>query len=290
MKKGKSIKTKKVGGAILSVLFTIICALYIYPIIMVVLNSFKQESAIQTSRAFELPTAETFVGAQNFLNAIQSQGFLKSFGYSVFITVSSVFLILLCCSMFAWYIVRRNSLFSKLMYLLCAFSMVVPFQMVMFTLSQTADRLSIFGLRFNTPWTICFIYLGFGAGLAVFLFAGFIRSIPAEIEEAALIDGCNPLQVYFRVIFPILRPTMISVGILETMWVWNDYLLPTLVLDIKKYRTIPMLIQYFRGSYGRVEMGPMMASIVLTVLPVVIIYLLGQKHIIKGVMSGAVKG
>ena len=168
--------------------------------------------------------------------------------------------------------------------------MVVPFQMVMFTLSQTADRFNLLGLRLNSPYTICFIYLGFGAGLAVFMFTGFMKSIPLEIEEAAMIDGCNPLQTYFRIVFPILRPTMISVGILETMWVWNDYLLPTLVLDIKQYRTIPMLIQYFRGSYGRVEMGPMMACIVLTVLPVVIIYIAGQKHIIKGVLAGAVKG
>lgn len=273
-----------------TILFTVLSALYLYPILMVVFNSFKEETAIQTATAFNVPTAENFVGAQNYINAIGAQGFLKSFGYSLFITLSSVFLILLCCSMFAWYIVRRKGIFSKIMYLLCAFSMVVPFQMVMFTLSQTADKLSIFGLRFNTPWTICFIYLGFGAGLAVFLFAGFIRSIPAELEEAAMIDGCNPLQVFFKVIFPLLRPTMISIGILETMWVWNDYLLPTLVLDIKKYRTIPMLIQYFRGGYGRVEMGPMMASIVLTILPVIIVYLLGQKHIIKGVMSGSVKG
>ncbi|NLN52279.1 MAG: carbohydrate ABC transporter permease [Clostridiaceae bacterium] len=286
----KPLQTKKILGRIGTIVFAIICALYMYPVVMVILNSLKVESAIQTSRAFEFPTAESFSGLENYGKAINSQGFLKSFGYSLFITASSVFLILLCCSMFAWYITRRKGIFSKIMYLLCAFSMVVPFQMVMFTLSQTADRLNIFGLRFNTPWTICFIYLGFGAGLAVFLFSGFIRSIPIEIEEAALIDGCNPLQVFFKVVFPILRPTMISVGILETMWVWNDYLLPTLVLDIKKYRTIPMLIQYFRGSYGKVEMGPMMASIVLTILPVILIYLLGQKHIIKGVMSGSVKG
>ncbi|NLJ70921.1 MAG: carbohydrate ABC transporter permease [Clostridiaceae bacterium] len=286
----KPLQTKKILSRIGTIVFAIICALYMYPVVMVIFNSLKVESAIQTSRAFEIPTAETFAKMENYSNAINAQGFLKSFGYSLFITASSVFLILLCCSMFAWYITRRKGIFSKIMYLLCAFSMVVPFQMVMFTLSQTADRLNIFGLRFNTPWTICFIYLGFGAGLAVFLFSGFIRSIPIEIEEAALIDGCNPLQVFFKVVFPILRPTMISVGILETMWVWNDYLLPTLVLDIKKYRTIPMLIQYFRGSYGKVEMGPMMASIVLTILPVILIYLLGQKHIIKGVMSGSVKG
>lgn len=275
---------------LLTIVFSILGALYMYPIIMIILNSFKVENAITTSGAFQLPTSDTFAGFENYINAISSQGFLQSFFYSVFITVSSVALILLCCSMCAWYISRVNNWISKLMYLLCAFSMVVPFQMVMFTLSQTADRFSIFGLRFNTPWTICVIYLGFGAGLAVFLFCGFMRSIPLEIEEAAMIDGCNPLQTYFKVVFPILRPTMISVGVLETMWVWNDYLLPTLVLDIKQYRTIPMLIQYFRGSYGRVEMGAMMASIVLTVLPVVIIYLFGQKHIIKGVLSGAVKG
>ena len=275
---------------LLTILFSLVSAVYMYPIFMVVINSLKVETAISTNTAFKLPTAETFAGLGNYVNAIMSQGFAKSLFYSLFITVSSVALILLCCSMCAWYITRVDNWVSKLMYGLCAFSMVVPFQMVMFTLSQTADRFNLFGLRLNTPYTICFIYLGFGAGLAVFMFTGFMKSIPLEIEEAAMIDGCNPLQTYFKIVFPILRPTMISVGILETMWVWNDYLLPTLVLDIKQYRTIPMLIQYFRGSYGRVEMGPMMACIVLTVLPVVIIYLAGQKHIIKGVLAGAVKG
>ena len=284
-------KTKKsMWSTIGTIFFSIICVLYMYPIVMVVLNSLKKETAITTATTFDVPTAETFAGLANYVSALGAQGFLQSFLYSAFITVSSVALILLCCSMCAWYITRVNSKISKLIYLLCAFSMVVPFQMVMFTLSQTADSLNIFGLRFNTPWTICFIYLGFGAGLAVFMFSGFVKSIPLELEEAAMIDGCNPLQTYFKVVFPLLKPTMISVGVLETMWVWNDYLLPTLVLDIKKYRTIPMLIQYFRGSYGRVEMGPMMACIVMTVLPVVIIYLLGQKHIIKGVLAGAVKG
>ncbi|MEG2653844.1 MAG: carbohydrate ABC transporter permease, partial [Ruthenibacterium sp.] len=182
-------------------------------------------------------------------------------------------------------ITRVQSILSKTMYYLCVFSMVVPFQMVMFTLSRMADT-----LRLNTPLNICIIYLGFGAGLAVFMFCGFVKSIPIEIEEAAMIDGCNPAQTYFSIVFPILKPTMISVAILEAMWVWNDYLLPTLVLDIKKYRTIPMLIQYFRGSYGRVEMGPMMACIMLTILPIVIFYLLCQKYIIEGVVAGAVKG
>jgi len=283
-------KQKNMWSMIGTVCFTILSALWMYPIIMVVMNSLKVERAITTEAAFKLPTSETFAGIANYINALGAQGFLKSFGYSLVITVTSVVAILLFCSMCAWYINRVNSIISKLMYLLCAFSMVVPFQMVMFTLSQTADRLDIFGLKFNTPWTIWFIYLGFGAGLAVFMFSGFVKSIPLEIEEASMIDGCSPIQTYFKVVLPILKPTMISVGILETMWVWNDYLLPTLVLDIKKYRTIPMLIQYFRGSYGRVEMGPMMACIVMTVLPVVIIYLLGQKHIIKGVLAGAVKG
>jgi raffinose/stachyose/melibiose transport system permease protein len=280
------MKKKRRGtGLGWTVALSIVCALYMYPIVMVLLNSFKTESAISTGTAFQLPTAETFAGLDNYVNAFTSKGFLQSLGFSLFITVSSVALILLCCSMCAWYITRVHNWLSKLIYLLCVFSMVVPFQMVMFTLSQTADQ-----LKLNTPWNICIIYLGFGAGLAVFMFSGFMKSIPLEIEEAAMIDGCNPIQTYFHVVFPILRPTMISVGILETMWVWNDYLLPTLVLNIKKYKTIPMLIQYFRGSYGKVEMGPMMACIMLTILPVVIVYLLGQKHIIKGVVAGAVKG
>lgn len=282
---------KKPGlGLLGTIFFTVLAALYMYPIVMVVLNSLKVETAITTASAFELPTADTFAGLSNFVRAVNSQGFFKSLFYSVFITVSSVALILLCCSMCAWYINRVHNFISRAMYLLCAFSMVVPFQMVMFTLSNTADKLNIFGIRFNNPYTICFIYLGFGAGLAVFMFSGFMKSIPLEIEEAAMIDGCSPLQTYFKIVLPILKPTMISVGVLEAMWVWNDYLLPTLVLDIKKYRTIPMLIQYFRGSYGRVEMGPMMACIVMTVLPIVVIYIAGQKHIIKGVLDGAVKG
>lgn len=273
-----------------TIFFSVLAALYMYPIVMVVLNSLKVETAISTSSAFQLPTADTFTGLSNFVTAVSSQGFLKSLFYSVFITVTSVGLILLCCSMCAWYINRVHNWISKVMYLLCAFSMVVPFQMVMFTLSNTADKVNIFGIRFNNPYTICFIYLGFGAGLAVFMFSGFMKSIPLEVEEAAMIDGCSPIQTYFKIVLPILKPTMISVGVLEAMWVWNDYLLPTLVLDIKKYRTIPMLIQYFRGSYGKVEMGPMMACIVMTVLPIVVIYIAGQKHIIKGVLDGAVKG
>lgn len=278
-------KKKKIADRIWTVVLTILALLYVYPIIMILFNSLKKETTITTAGAFTLPTADGFAGLENYVNAIASKGFLQSLGYSLLITLTSVVAILICCSMCAWYITRVKGVISQGLYFLFVFSMVVPFQMVMFSLSQTADR-----LKLNTPWNIWVIYLGFGAGLAVFMFAGFMKSIPLEIEEAAMIDGCNPIQTFFLIVLPILKPTMVSVGILEAMWVWNDYLLPTLVLDIKSYKTIPMLIQYFRGSYGKVEMGPMMASIMLTVIPIVIVYLVGQKHIIKGVAAGAVKG
>ena len=280
-----NLKAKHAINMVFTVVFTVLAVLYVYPVFMILINSFKVETAISTSTVFQLPTAETFAGVSNFVAAVVSQGFLQSFFYSLFITVSSVALILLCCSMCAWYITRINGPVSKAIYYLCVFSMVVPFQMVMFTLAQTADS-----LKLNTPYNICIIYLGFGAGLAVFMFCGFVKSIPLEIEEAATIDGCNPLQTYGLVVLPILKPTLISVAILQAMWVWNDYLLPTLVLDIRKYRTIPMLIQYFRGSFGRVEMGPMMACILLTILPIIVFYLACQKYIIEGVVAGAVKG
>ena len=276
---------QKASNTIWTVLLSILSLAYVYPIVMILFNSLKKERSISTNTAFKLPDSESFAGLENYVNAINAQGFLKSLGYSLFITVTSVAAILLFCAMCSWYITRVKTKFAQGLYFLFAFSMVVPFQMVMFTLSQTADM-----LKLNTPWNIWVIYLGFGAGLAVFMFAGFMKSIPLEVEEASMIDGCNPLQTFFMIVMPMLKPTMVSVGILEAMWVWNDYLLPTLVLDIKKYRTIPMLIQYFRGSYGRVEMGPMMACIMLTVIPIVIIYLAGQKHIIKGVAAGAVKG
>ena len=276
---------RRVVDAALIVLLTALCLVWIYPVILILNNSLKLETAISTATVFDLPTSETFVGLANYVHGVTQMNFLASFGYSVIITVTSVALIILCCSMCAWYITRVNILASKLMYLLCAFSMVVPFQMVMFTLAKTADT-----LKLNTPFNICIIYLGFGAGLAVFMFTGFMKSVPLAIEEAAMIDGCNPLQIFFKVVFPILKPTAISTAILETMWVWNDYLLPTLVLDIKKYRTIPMAIQYFRGSYGRVEMGPMMACIMITVIPIIILYLACQKYIIEGVVAGAVRG
>ena len=278
-------KKKQIQDTVMVVFLSILALLYVYPIVMILFNSVKRETAITTSGAFTLPTADTFAGLANYANAIASKGFLQSLGYSLLITITSVAAILICCSMCAWYITRVKGKLSKIVYYLFVFSMVVPFQMVMFTLSQTADSLNL-----NKPWNIWIIYLGFGAGLAVFMFAGFMKSIPLEVEEASMIDGCNPLQTFFLIVLPMLKPTLVSVGILEAMWVWNDYLLPTLVLDIKNYKTIPMLIQYFRGSYGKVEMGPMMASIMLTVIPIVIVYLLGQKHIIKGVAAGAVKG
>ncbi|MDO4633336.1 MAG: carbohydrate ABC transporter permease [Eubacteriales bacterium] len=286
MDKQKKMSAKAAkSSTIATVVFAILSVLWVYPIIMILFNSLKKENAISTGRIFELPIGEAFNGIQNFVYGVTQMDFLSSFWYSLVITVSSVFLIILCCSMCAWYICRVNTLMSKIVYYLCIFSMVVPFQMVMFTLSKTADS-----LKLNNPYTICIIYLGFGAGLAVFMFTGFMKSIPLEIEEAAMIDGCNPMQIFFKVIMPITKPTTISTVILETMWVWNDYLLPTLVLDIKKYRTIPMDIQYFRGSYGSVQMGPMMACILLTVLPIIIVYLCAQKYILEGVVAGAVKG
>ena len=278
-------KTHKLRDGITSVLLTVLSLAWVYPVVMILLNSLKKETSITTGGAFELPTAESFAGLENYRSAIEAQGFPAAFWNSLVITVLSAALILICCSMCAWFITRVRTWYSKALYFLFVFSMVVPFQMVMFTLSSTANRLHL-----DTPYTICIIYLGFGAGLAVFMFCGFMKSVPIEVEEAAMIDGCGPVRTFFFVVLPILKPTLISVGILETMWLWNDYLLPYLSLDRTKYLTVPILIQYFRGGFGRVEMGPMMASIMLNVIPIVVVYLLCQKHIIKGVAAGAVKG
>ena len=279
------MKRDKIINKILAVFFTILSLAWIYPMVMILMNSFKEEPTITTSTAFDFVTSENSAGFANYIAALEKQGFLAAFGYSLVITITSVALILVCCSMCAWFIVRVKNRISNILYYLFVFSMVVPFQMLMFTLSNMANTLG-----FNTPFNICFIYLGFGAGLAVFMFAGFVKTIPLEIEEAATIDGCNPLQTFFHVVLPIMKPTYISVGILETMWVWNDYLLPYLVLDRTKYQTIPILIQYFRGGYGKVEMGPMFACIMMVIIPIVIMYLLCQRYIINGVISGAVKG
>ena len=274
------------GKMAMTVAFAVICIVYLLPILIVLMNSFKSNAAVNTE-TFAFPNANSFVGFQNYIKGMTfgNYPFLKAVGYSLFITLASTALILVCTSMAAWYVSRVGSFFSKIVYYLCVFSMVVPFQMVMFTLSRTANRLSL-----DTPWTIPVIYLGFGAGLAVFMFCGFVKSIPLEIEEAAAIDGCGPVRTFFQVVLPMMKPTMISVGVLEIMWVWNDFLLPYLVLDRTEYMTIPIVIQHLKGSYGQVDMGATMALILLSILPVIIFYLCCQKHIIKGVAAGAVKG
>lgn len=286
MKASRSLNAEKNAKKALTVIFTVVCIVYVMPVLLVLINSLKSNAAVNTE-TFALPTADTFVGFANYIKGMTfgNYPFYKAIGYSFFITIVSSGLILLCTSMAAWYIARVGSLFSKIVYYLCIFSMIVPFQMVMFTLSNVADR-----LKLNTPWTIPIVYLGFGAGLAVFMFVGFVKSMPLEIEEAAAIDGCGPIRTFFLIVLPMLKPTMISVGVLEIMWVWNDYLLPYLVLDINKYRTIPIHIQYLKGSYGTVDMGATMALIALSIIPVIIFYLACQKYIIKGVAAGAVKG
>lgn len=282
----KRRSSKGAGKMSLTIVFAIVAVVYMLPIVIVLINSFKENSFVKTE-TFMLPNAESFVGLDNYIKGMTfgNYPFFLSVFYTTVITLLSTFLILLCCSMAAWYIARVNSKFCKIVYYLCVFSMVVPFQMVMFTLAKTSDT-----LKLNTPWTIPVIYLGFGAGLAVFMFTGFVKSIPLEIEEAAAIDGCGPLRTYFKVVLPMLKPTLISVGILEIMWIWNDYLLPYLVLDRNKYMTIPIHIQYLRGSYGAVDLGATMALIVFSIIPVIVFYLTCQKHIIKGVAAGAVKG
>jgi raffinose/stachyose/melibiose transport system permease protein len=274
------------AGKILTVFFVLLSLVWLFPIFEVVINSFK-ENAFVNLEPFALPTAESFVGLANYIKGMTfgNYPFLLAAGYSLLITVVSVLMILVFCAMSAWYIARVNSLISKIFYYLCLFSMIVPFQMVMFTLTFTADKLNL-----NTPWTIPIVYLGFGAGLAIFMFLGFIKGLPLEIEEAAAIDGCGPLRTFFLVVLPMLKPTLISVGILELMWVWNDYLLPYLVLDRTKFMTIPILVQYLKGSYGTVDLGATMAVIMMSIIPIIIVYIFCQKHIIKGVAAGAVKG
>ena len=286
MKKTATLHQERVRKNVLTAVFAVLAVAYLMPIFLVLMNSFKDNAYINTD-TFALPVGEMFVGFKNYVKGLTfgNYPFLRSAGYSFFITIVSSLLILLCTSMAAWYISRVGSKLCKIVYYLCVFSMVVPFQMVMFTLPKTADTLHL-----NTPWTIPVIYLGFGAGLAVFMFAGFVKSIPLEIEEAAAIDGCGPVRTFFNVVLPMLKPTLISVGVLEIMWVWNDYLLPYLVLDRQKYLTIPIHIQYLQGSYGSRDMGAIMAMILISIIPVIIFYLTCQKHIIKGVAAGAVKG
>ena len=279
-------KRNSMSKTILTVVFSVISVVYVIPVFMVLLNSFKLNTFVKTD-TFAWPSGEMFAHWDNFIKGMTfgNYPFYKSAFYSLVITLLGTLLILLFTSMAAWYISRVDSLLCRIVYFGCVFSMVVPFQMVMFTLSRTADKLDL-----NTPWTIPVIYLGFGAGLAVFMFTGFVKSIPLSIEEAAAIDGCGPVRTYFNVVVPMLKPTLISVGILEIMWIWNDYLLPYLVLDINDYRTIPIHIQYLKGSYGTVDLGATMALILMSIIPVIIFYLCCQKHIIKGVAAGAVKG
>ena len=282
------MKNKKKGAGMIPGLIVLIIAsvAWVLPILLVFMNSFKKNTFVKTA-TFAWPSGENAAGFDNYIKGVTfgDYPFGKSVMYSVTITILATLLILLFSSMAAWYIARVNNKFCKIMYYIFVFSMVVPFQMVMFTLAKTADT-----LKLNTPLTIPIIYLGFGAGLAVFMFVGFIKGLPLEIEEAAAIDGCSPIQTFFLVVLPMLKPTMISVGILEIMWIWNDYLLPYLVLDRTKYMTIPIHIQYLQGSYGKVDLGATMALIILSLLPIVIFYLTCQKHIIKGVAAGAVKG
>ena len=281
-----ALKGEKRFNTFLTVLFAIISIFWVVPVLMVLINAFKLNSFVKTN-TFALPFGEMWAGFQNFVKGMTmgNYNFAKSVFYSFYITIVSTFLILICTSMSAWYVSRVDSLISRIVYYLCVFSMVVPFQMVMFTLSRTADT-----LKFNTPYSIPIIYLGFGAGLAIFTFAGFVKSVPLGMEEAAAIDGCGPVRTYFQIVLPVLKPTLISVSILEIMWVWNDYLLPYLVLDKNLYRTIPIQVQYLKGSYGAVELGATMAIILMGIIPVIVFYLCCQKYIIKGVAAGAVKG
>lgn len=274
-------KNKITAGTIV---FSVLSVIWLLPILIVLVNSFKRKAYI-SRQPFNFPTGKAFVKLDNYVNGIKKIGFFQSFGYSLWITVASVIVIILCTSMFAWYITRVKNKTTTALYYLCAFSMIVPFQMVMFTLSKLADMMHL-----GNPLGIVIVYLGFGAGLAVFMFCGFVKSIPLEIEEAAMIDGCNPLEIFFQVVLPVLKPTCISTAILQTMWIWNDYLLPYLVLDITKFKTIPIAIQYLKGGYGSVDMGAMMAMLVLAIIPIVIFYMFCQKYIIEGVVAGAVKG
>ena len=261
----------------------ILSVAFIFPVFVVVINSLKFKFSIATA-PFVLPNADTFSGIENYTTGIETTGFLSALGWSLFITIFSVAVIIIFTSMTAWYITRVKSLFNSLLYYALVFSMIVPFQMVMFTMSKVANV-----LRLDNPLGIILIYLGFGAGLSVFMFSGFIKTVPKTIEEAATIDGCNTFQVYWLVVFHVLKPTAITVAILNTMGIWNDYLLPYLVIG-KDYKTIPIAVQYLKGGYGSVDMGALMAMLVLSIIPVVVFYLLCQKYIIKGVASGAVKG
>ena len=279
-------KQKKMWDNVLTVIMSLLSLLWIYPIVLILLNSLKVEGTFTTSTVFKLPTAETFVGLTNYVNGIEKTGFFTAFGWSAFITVFSVAAIILFTSMTAYYLTRVKTGVTNVLYYMFVFSMIVPFQMVMFTMSKLANMTHL-----NNPPGMVLLYLGFGSGLSVFMFCGFIKSIPLDIEEAAMIDGCNPLQTFFGVVMPILKPTAITVAILNAMWIWNDYLLPYLVIGLStNYKTIPVVVQYLVGSYGAKDLGAMMALLVLSVIPIIVFYLTCQKYIIEGVVAGAVKG
>ena len=279
----RGITKQSVSRTILYIILTAVGIGFLAPVFIVLMNSFKGKFFI-SEQPFELPDSSTFTGLENYLSGLEKTGFFSAFGWSLFITVFSVIAIVLFTSMTAWFIIRVKNRFTKFLYYLFVFSMVVPFQMVMFTMTKTAGDLHL-----DTPWGIILIYLGFGSGLAVFMFTGFLKSVPIEVEEAAMIDGCNPLQTFFLVVFPIMKPTAITVAILDAMWIWNDYLLPYLLIG-SDYKTIPIAVQYLRGGYGSVDMGAMMAMLVLSIIPIVVFYLSCQKYIIKGIVAGAVKG
>lgn len=271
-------------GLLWTLFFSALSLAWVFPIFIVILNSFKQKAYI-SDNAFAFPSGDSFVGFDNYVRGIEATDFFASFCWTLLITVGSVALILLCTSMCAWWIVRVNNWAAKTLYILFLFNMIVPFQMLMFTLSWLTDRLGL-----NTPWGLCIIYLGFGAGLAVFIFTGVVKGIPESLEESAMLDGASVPRIFFQVVVPIMRPSIISVAILEAMWVWNDYLLPYLSLDLNRFKTISIAIQDLKGGYGSVDMGAMMACLVLAIIPIIVFYLLCQKYIVKGVMAGAVKG
>ncbi len=276
-------KQNKFVSAVIFIILAFFAAVFLFPVIIVIVNSFKYKFDISVS-PFSLPLGESFAGVENYINGISATGFPTAFFWSLFVTVLSVAAILFFTSMTAYYIVRVKGIFNKIFYYLLLFSMIVPFQMVMFTMSKTANVLGL-----DNPVGLVILYLGFGAGLSTFMFCGFIKSVPISIEEAATIDGCSPLQTFFYVVLPLLKPTAITIAILDTMWIWNDYLLPYLTVG-HDYKTIPIAVQYLKGGYGSVDMGAMMAMLVLSIIPVVLFYLFCQKYIIKGVAAGAVKG
>ena len=267
-----------------TVFLSIVSLAWVYPIVLVLINSFKQKAYISRN-AFSLPTGKAFVGLENYIRGIERTNLISSFGWTVVVTVGAVLLIIVCTSMCAWWIVRTNNWAVRLLYTLFLFNMIVPFQMVMFTLSKLADMMGL-----NTPWGLWIVYLGFGAGLAVFIFTGVVKGIPSELEESAMIDGASVPRIFFQIVLPIMRPSLISVAILQTMWIWNDFLLPYLTLDMRRFKTMSIAIQYLKGGYGSVDMGAMMACLVVAIVPIIIFYLCCQKYIIKGVMAGAVKG